>query len=173
MARFGKNAVMQSDWSPDEFAKMQQRLVEEYPRVVQQIGQLVVEIAQLISELPADQLLHRAWWEMVEKHTKIKFESEMGMDEAISVRMAVTPHPGPLLVRRGEGEIFWGRLPRVVAALNPGLISFAPLGRSNSCDLCLSWLKIWDSCNSSLRIRVYPCPFRLRLASARQAVVKN
>ena len=27
------------------------------------------------------------------------------------------PHPDPLLVRRGEGELFVGRLPGVVAAL--------------------------------------------------------
>jgi len=31
MARFGKNVVCQSNLSPDEFAKMQNGLVEKYP----------------------------------------------------------------------------------------------------------------------------------------------
>src|SRR5258705_7129631 len=87
MARFGKNVVVQSNWPPDDFAKMQQRLAEQYPKVVQEIDQLVAEIAQLIRELPADQLLHRAWWEMAGKHIKIESESDMGADEVISVRM--------------------------------------------------------------------------------------
>jgi len=87
MARFGKNVVWQSNWSPDDFAKMQKGLVEQYPKVVEDIDQLVAEIAQLVSELPPDQLLHRAWWEMVGKHTKIESESDVGMDEMISIRM--------------------------------------------------------------------------------------
>jgi hypothetical protein len=90
MARFGKNTVFQSNWPPDEFAKMQKRLVEQYPKVVQETDQLVAEIAQLVSELPAEQLLHRAWWEMVGKHTKIESESNVGMDEIISIRMGTT-----------------------------------------------------------------------------------
>jgi hypothetical protein len=87
MARFGKNVVVQSNWSPDEFARMQQRLVEEYPKVVHEIDQLVTEIAQLIRELPADQLLHRAWWEMAGRNAKIQSESDMDVDHAISIRM--------------------------------------------------------------------------------------
>lgn len=87
MARFGKNVIWQSDWSPDEFAKMQNGLVDQYPKVVQEIDQLVAEIAQLVRELPPDQLLHRGWWEMVGRHTKIKSESDVGSDEIISIRM--------------------------------------------------------------------------------------
>jgi len=87
MARFGKNVVIQSNWSPDAFAKMQKGLVEQYPKVVQEIDQLVAEIAQLVRELPSDQLLHRAWWEMVGKHTKIESESDVGVDEMVSIRM--------------------------------------------------------------------------------------
>ena len=87
MARFGKNVVVQSNWTPDEFAKMQERLVEQYPKVIQEIDQLVAEIAQLVRELPADQLLHRAYWEMAGKHTKIESESDMEVDAIVSVRM--------------------------------------------------------------------------------------
>jgi hypothetical protein len=87
MARFGKNVVWQSNWSPGEFAKMQKGLVEQYPKVVKEIDQLVTEIAQLVRELPPEQLLHRAWWEMAGKHTKIQSESDAGLDAIISVRM--------------------------------------------------------------------------------------
>jgi hypothetical protein len=87
IARFGKNTVFQSNWDPREFAKMRKGLVEQYPRIVRDIDQLVTEIAQLISELPPDLLLHRAWWEMVGKHTKVRSESDVGMDEIISIRM--------------------------------------------------------------------------------------
>lgn len=87
MVRFGKNVVMRSNWPEGEFADMQQRLVEQYPVVVQEINQLVAEIAQLVRELPPDQLLHRAWWGMAGKHAKIKSESDIDVDEAISVRM--------------------------------------------------------------------------------------
>ncbi len=87
MARFGKNVVWESNWAEDDFVKMQQRSVEQYPKIVQEIDQLVAEIAQLVGELPAGQLLHRAWWEMAGKHSKINSESEVGVSEAISIRM--------------------------------------------------------------------------------------
>jgi hypothetical protein len=87
MARFGKNVVIQSDWSEDSHHKMQQRAVAEYPNVVREIDQLVGEIAKLVKELPAEQLLHRAWWEMVGKSIKIKSESEMDANDAVSIRM--------------------------------------------------------------------------------------
>ena len=48
MARFGKNVVVQSNWHSDDFANMQKKLVEQYPKVVQEIDQVVVEIAQLV-----------------------------------------------------------------------------------------------------------------------------
>jgi len=87
MARFGKNVVWESKWQPDEFAKMQKSMADQYPKVVQDINQLVLEVAQLISDLPADQLLHRGWWEMVGRHVNIKSESDVGEDQIISVRM--------------------------------------------------------------------------------------
>jgi hypothetical protein len=107
MARLGKNLIVQSNWSPDEFAKMQLKLVEEYPAIIQEIDQLVGSIAQLVSELPADQLLHRAWWEMVGKHIKIKSESDVSAGEIISVRMldyvqSIIASVAPAAHRRAE-----------------------------------------------------------------------
>ncbi len=87
MARFGNNSVIQSNWSPEGFAKMQNELVEKYPKVVQDIDQLVAEIARLVSELPAEQLLHRAWWEMAGKHINVVSETSVGTDEIVSIRM--------------------------------------------------------------------------------------
>ena len=87
MARFGKTIVLQSNWPEAEFIKMQHQLVDQYPKVVSEINQLVTEIAQLVRELPAGQLLHRAWGEMAAKHVKIISESEQGAEEILSIRM--------------------------------------------------------------------------------------
>jgi hypothetical protein len=87
VARFGKNVVMQSNWPEGTFEKTQQKLVEQYPGIVQEIDQLVTEIAQLVQKLSGEKLLHRAWWEMAGKHAKIESESDVGTEEAISMRM--------------------------------------------------------------------------------------
>jgi len=102
-ARFGKNVLLQSKWPEGAFVEMQNRAVECLPKVVQEIDALVREIARLVSELPPEQLLHRAWWQMANLHTKVKAESEIEWEDGVSIRMvdyiqsviaAVPPAPG-------------------------------------------------------------------------------
>jgi len=87
VSRFGKNIIWKGDWRADEFEEMQKRLVEHYPEVVSQIDSLVNEIATLVAQLPADKLLQRAWWEMAALHIKIESESDVSLEETISLRM--------------------------------------------------------------------------------------
>ena len=87
MARFGKNILFQSNWPKDKFAEMQQRFVQEYPNCVNEINKLVIEIADLVKTLPADELLHRAWWVMAGNLVTIKSESELNSEDVVSLRM--------------------------------------------------------------------------------------
>ncbi|MEP2707784.1 MAG: SEC-C metal-binding domain-containing protein [Roseibium sp.] len=86
-ARFGKNILYQSDWPEAAFEEMQERAVARYPDVVKEIDELVESIANLVSELPAEKLLHRAWWELVSRTLKHKTESEFGTEDSIAYRM--------------------------------------------------------------------------------------
>lgn len=87
MARFGKNVVMQADRSPEEFARMQQQAADAFEGIVKEIDETVSHIAELVAELPPLRLLHRAWWESAAAHLFIETEAEVGMDEALSMRM--------------------------------------------------------------------------------------
>jgi len=44
-----------------------------------------------------------------------------------TIETSSTPHPGPLLVRRGEGELFCGTICLGRHCICPGLLSFAPM----------------------------------------------
>ena len=87
MARFGKNVILEANWEEEEFDKFQKHLIENYPKVVRDIEALVSEIKDIIKALPPEKLLHRAWGEMAVTHINIESESEMGQEEAISLRM--------------------------------------------------------------------------------------
>ena len=87
MGRFGKDLILQTNWEEEEFDKFQKHLIENYPKVVRDIDALVSEIKDLIKVLPPEKLLNRAFQEMVEAHKDIESESEIGEEEAISLRM--------------------------------------------------------------------------------------
>jgi hypothetical protein len=58
-----------------------------------------------------------------------------------AVKHFSTPHPGPLLVRRGEGELFCGTFSRhrPIASANTGLISVTPSAYLN----CVAWFAVF------------------------------
>ena len=58
-----------------------------YPEIIREIDILVSEIAALISELPPEELLLKAWYEMAALHIGNKAEADLGEDEIISLRM--------------------------------------------------------------------------------------
>ena len=87
MARFGKLVVSRSNRSKEEFEEVQKKLVERYPQVCQEIDDIVSKIAALVRELPPDELLKRAYWEMAIRHMNKPTEAELTSDDAISVRM--------------------------------------------------------------------------------------
>ena len=87
MGRFGKDLILQTNWEEEEFDKFQKHLIENYPKVVRDIDALVSEIKDLIKVLPPEKLLYRAWGEMAKAHRNIESESEIGEEEAISLRM--------------------------------------------------------------------------------------
>jgi hypothetical protein len=87
VARFGANVLFRSKWPEGTFAETQRRAAEHLPRVVSEIDTLVREIADLVSVLPAEQLLQRAWWQMAQRHMKIKAESEVQFEDGVAVRM--------------------------------------------------------------------------------------
>jgi hypothetical protein len=87
VARFGSNIVWQSNWGEGDFDEMQKRLVERFPIVIKEIDSLVMAIADQVSVLPAEKVLHRAWWEMAGRHVKLESEVEVDTEDALSMRM--------------------------------------------------------------------------------------
>ena len=87
MARFGKLIVSRSNLSKDQFAEMQNKLVERYPEVCQEIDCKVSKIVEKIKILPPEELLKRAYWEMAACHINKKSEADIGFDEGLSLRM--------------------------------------------------------------------------------------
>jgi hypothetical protein len=121
-ARFGRNVLLQSSWPEGAFAEMQKRALEHFPAVVREIDALVREIAVLVSELPPEQLLQRAWWQMAHLNLKTKEASEIEKD-GLSVRMvdyiqsviaAVSPAACP---RQDVSENEWQALTAKVEGL--------------------------------------------------------
>ena len=86
-ARFGKNIIWESNWPKGAFEETQKHQIELYPEIVRKIDTLIGEIADLTSELPPEQLLHRAWWEMAHRHIKVESESEISSEDAVLIRM--------------------------------------------------------------------------------------
>ena len=63
MARFGKTMIMRSRMTPSGHRAMQAQMAEALPEVVADIEAIVMRIVDQIVRLPADRLLHRAYWE--------------------------------------------------------------------------------------------------------------
>ena len=63
VARFGKLTVSRSRLNPKQFEEMKAKMATMLPSVIAEIDALVSSITHRVSCLPADRLLHRAWWE--------------------------------------------------------------------------------------------------------------
>jgi hypothetical protein len=87
VSRYGKNVIWQADWPEGAHDEMQKRAIAMYPEVVKKIDGLVADIATLVSELPPEKLLHRAWWEFASRAVKLEAEADVGLDDAVALRM--------------------------------------------------------------------------------------
>ena len=87
VVRFGLNIILESNWQESEFEKVQEKLVNLYPEVICEIDALISEVADLIAELPPEELLHRAYCEMMIRHINIATESDLSPDAVLSTRM--------------------------------------------------------------------------------------
>ncbi|ARR51824.1 hypothetical protein ETN89_20860 (plasmid) [Photobacterium damselae subsp. damselae] len=85
--RFGDKLLYKSNWSEEQFHHTQKELASRYEEIVQQIDTLVEGIAKKVSELPAEQMLHRAWTEMFASHIGMKSESEATSEQVHTIRM--------------------------------------------------------------------------------------
>lgn len=123
VARFADKTVYQSNWNENQFVDFQQQLASNFDETVIQIDKLVDKIALMISELPAEQILQRAWTEMFMQHAGIKSEVETSSDNVLSVRMLdylqsiiVSVSPSPTL-KPEVSESDWGELKNAVEQL--------------------------------------------------------
>ena len=87
MARFGDKTFYQSNWNEKQFIDFQKKLAGDFDGTVMQIDKLVDRISLIVSELPAEQILQRAWTEMSMQHVGIKSEIETSSENVLSVRM--------------------------------------------------------------------------------------
>lgn len=123
ISRHGKHIVWESHWPEGAFDEARRLQVEQFPKIVDQIDALVSDIAALIHVLPPKLLLHRAWWEMANRHTKIETEAEISFEDGVLVRMidyiqsviaSVTPAEDP---RQHVSDEDWASLKSKVAEL--------------------------------------------------------
>lgn len=87
MARFGDKTIYQSSFNENQFVDFQKKLAGDFDDIVIQIDELVDKISLMVSELPAEQILQRAWTEMSMQHMGIKSEVETSSDNVLSVRI--------------------------------------------------------------------------------------
>ncbi len=123
LARFGKLVLMRSQMSDEQFAEMQDMLVERFPEVCREIDKKVLSIADVVKRLPPEELLRRAYWEMAVHHINVKSEIEIDQEGAASLRMvdyiqsviaAVEPSK---FVQENVTEEDWQQLTRLVTDL--------------------------------------------------------
>jgi len=87
MARFGDKTIYQSNLNENQFVDLQKKLAGDFDGIVIQIDKLVDKISLMVSELPAEQILQRAWTEMAMQHIGVKSEIETNSENVLSVRM--------------------------------------------------------------------------------------
>lgn len=83
----GDKTIYKSDLDKKQFTELQNKLVNAYDGIVDKINRLVENIALKVRELPAEELLHRAWMEMSAHHLGMKSEVEASSDDVASLRM--------------------------------------------------------------------------------------
>lgn len=115
-ARFGKNVIWQSNMSADQHAAFLKQASEHLPDVIKQIDEAVKAIASDVARLPADKLLHRAWWELAGRTLKMEVEADVTTEDAIAYRMidyiqSMVAAVQPLAQQASEvTEEDWGQL---------------------------------------------------------------
>jgi len=87
VARYGKNIVWHSNWAKGQHEKIQQNWAERYSTVVKEIDELVDSIVSAVQRLPPEQLLHRAWTNLLISSQHIEVEADVGMEDAHAMRM--------------------------------------------------------------------------------------
>lgn len=86
LARFGKNTIMRSRLTKEQFATARAKMAAHYPSVVAEINVLVCAIADQVARLPPELLLQRAWWEFATQN--IRDGGARGdTDQVIAMRM--------------------------------------------------------------------------------------
>jgi hypothetical protein len=85
-ARFGKQVVMRNRATEAEHKQTMVRLAEGYDDVIRKIDALVDAIRSRVQELPADRLMHRAYWELAGQIMMGEESPERG-DLNVSMRM--------------------------------------------------------------------------------------
>jgi hypothetical protein len=87
VARYGKNIVWSSNWTKEQYEKVQKNWAEQYSIVVKEIDELVDSIVSAVQKLPPEQLLHRAWTNLLISSQHIEVEADVGMEDAHAMRM--------------------------------------------------------------------------------------
>jgi len=87
LARFGKDLLWQSNWQEGQYEEFQRNLVEKYPVIVNEINLAISQVENLVSQLPADKILQRAWWEKAMSGRHIIAESDVKTADAMAMRM--------------------------------------------------------------------------------------
>jgi hypothetical protein len=88
MARFGNHVVMKSDFSKIQHDELLAKMAARYESLVLEIDDLVNLIVLTVSTLPPDQLLTRAYQELVFSSKNIKVESDVKMENSNALRMS-------------------------------------------------------------------------------------
>jgi len=87
IARFGNFNVFRSNFTPEQFNRVQTKLVERFPIVCQEIDDKILTIAGEVAKYPPTELLKRAYWEMAGKHLNVGSEINIDQEAALSLRM--------------------------------------------------------------------------------------
>ena len=87
IARFGNINVFRSNFTPEQFSKVQAKLVERFPIVCQKIDDKILTIVAEVKKYPPTELLKRAYWEMAGRHLNVNSEINIDQEAALSLRM--------------------------------------------------------------------------------------
>lgn len=86
-ARFDKLLVSRNNMTKEEHSEFIKEMAERYPLVCNEINAIISNVTAKIQKMDPKKVLHRAYWEMAANHMGMMTESEVGHDEALSMRM--------------------------------------------------------------------------------------
>lgn len=87
ISRFGENTIFQSKLDDDQYDSALKGFADEFDSIVSDINELVDKISLIVSELPPEELLHRAWFQMALQNNGLKSEVESNSESILSLRM--------------------------------------------------------------------------------------